>query len=682
MINTSDPFYYKWNQWIFLKFYEKGLAYRKKAAINWCPSCDTTLANEQVVNGKCWRCSTDVEVRVKEQWYFKITQYAQDLLKGLTDLKGWPEAVKIQQENWIGRSEGAIVDFEIENSDFTIPVFTTRPDTLFGATFLLMAPQHPDVLEITAQSRKQEAKKFINATVISSIEDKQEKEKNGVYLGVDAVNPLNGKTIPVYVANFVFMEYGTGAIMSVPAHDQRDFEFAKKYGIEIIEVIRGSESKYDGESAYEGEGILVNSGQFDGLPSQEAKKRITDFLESNKIGRYCIQYKLRDWLISRQRYWGTPIPILYCPECGTVPVKEEDLPVQLPKDVEFTGKGNPLKTSPGFKYAGCTKCGGQAHRETDTMDTFVDSSWYFLRYINPGQSDRPFNTEDANAWLPVDQYIGGIEHAVLHLLYSRFFTRALKDLGLVGFKEPFRNLLCQGMVLKDGVKMSKSKGNTVDPQDIIEKYGADTARMFILFASPPEKDLDWSDEAVRGAYRFLMKLWSMVGEETKASSSGKDLSDDFKYKLHKTIKDVTEDISREFHFNTAIARIMELVNEIKNHQPGSAPRREGLKAAVSLLGPFAPHIASQMWETLGNETLDSEPWPEYNEKILQRKRTVVVPVTVNGKLRAKIEVEPDTADKDILDSAKRNDKIVPFVTDKKIIKEIYIPGKIINLVVK
>ncbi len=686
LICTSDPQYYRWNQWIFLKFLERGLAYRKKAAINWCPACQTTLANEQAENGFCWRCSSKVEVRIKKQWYFKITDYAEELLEGLDSLQGWPEAVKIQQKNWIGKSEGAIVNFKLEESDYSLQVFTTRSDTLYGATFILIAPEHPDVMEI-ARGKIQKIKEFIDKTVLSSIKDKELKEKEGIYLGVNAVNPLNGRVIPVYAANFVFMEYGTGAIMSVPAHDQRDFEFAKKYDLDIIEVIRGTEEKYDGSKAYEGEGILINSGQFNDIPSIESKKEITDFLEKKGTGCHSVQYKLRDWLISRQRYWGAPIPVVYCPECGIVGVKENDLPVNLPEDVKFTGLGNPLETSENFKYTKCPDCNRQAERETDTMDTFVDSSWYFLRYINPEEDKAPFKTEDVNRWLPVDQYIGGIEHAVLHLLYSRFFTRALNDLGLVDFKEPFKNLLCQGMVIKDGAKMSKSKGNVVDPGDIIDKYGADTVRVFVLFASPPEKDLEWSDEGINGSYRFLKKLWNLVQDEANQPvPAGEFLhaGDGFNYILHKTIKEVTEDIIGEFHFNTAIAKIMELINEIKKYPSGSPQRKAGIRAAVSLIGPFAPYIASEMWEILGNnKPLDEEDWLEYDEKVIIKANKIIeLPVTVNGKLRARLTVESGLGREEIIKIAKENEKIKPYIENKKIIKEIYVPDKIINFVVR
>ncbi|MFW6172261.1 MAG: leucine--tRNA ligase [Elusimicrobiota bacterium] len=684
MVNTSDPDYYKWNQWIFLKFLKEGLAYRKKASINWCPKCMTTLANEQVEDGKCWRCSTRVEVKVKKQWYFKITEYAEALLDGLKKLKGWPEAVKCQQENWIGKSRGAVVKFKLKESDYEIDVFTTRPDTLFGTTFILVAPQHPDIMEI-AKGDKREIKEFINEVVVSSISQKEIKDKKGIYLGVDAINPLNGKEIPVYTANFVFMEYGTGAIMSVPAHDQRDFEFAKKYGLDIIEVIRGKDERYTGNEAYEGEGKLVNSEQFNGIHSKQAKQKITEYLEEKGIGESSVQYKLRDWLISRQRYWGTPIPVLYCEKCGIVPVPEEEIPIKLPRDVDFSGVGNPLKTSDSFKSGKCPVCAGKAERETDTMDTFVDSSWYFLRYVNPRENTRPFDTDDVNKWLPVDQYIGGIEHAVLHLLYSRFFTRALKDLNLVSFEEPFKNLLCQGMVLKDGAKMSKSKGNVVDPEEIINKYGADTARIFILFASPPEKDLEWSDEGVRGAYRFIKKLWNIVMEESEINHTVDDqVNDEFKNLLHTTIKAVTLDISKDHHFNTAIARIMELTNELRRYKPGSVERKKGIETAVSLLGPFAPHAASEMWELLGkNGILDHQKWPEYNEETIRKTTGLIeIPVTINGKLRSKINIEKNEKKETVFKKARNDENIKSYLKDKDILKEIYVPGKIVNFVIK
>ncbi|MFH1238597.1 MAG: leucine--tRNA ligase, partial [bacterium] len=507
LVITCRPEYYHWNQWIFLKFYQKGLAYKKKAPINWCPKCKTVLANEQVIQGKCWRCDSKVEVKDLEQWFFKITAYAEELLNDLGKLEGWPERVKIMQKNWIGRSVGTMVNFPLKDSRDSLSIFTTRPDTLYGVKFMTFAPEHPKVQELISGTKyEKEVQKFINRVVI---EDKfsradEDKEKEGVFIGRYAVNPLTGEEIPIYVANFVLMEYGTGAIMAVPAHDQRDFEFAKKYNIPIKVVINppGEELPVGQmKQAYVEAGIMTDSAQFSGMNSSEAIEKITEYLEQKSWGKKTVQYKLRDWLISRQRYWGTPIPIIYCDKCGMVGVPEDELPVKLPKDVKFTGRGNPLATSETFVNCKCPKCKGKARRETDTMDTFVDSSWYFARYCDPQNNRTPFAKDKVNYWMPVDQYIGGIEHAILHLLYARFFTRALRDLGLYEIDEPFQRLLCQGMVIKDGAKMSKSKGNVVSVDDMVNKYGADTARLFILFASPPERDLEWSDEGVEGAWR-------------------------------------------------------------------------------------------------------------------------------------------------------------------------------------
>ncbi len=682
MINTSSSEYYGWNQWIFLKFLEKGLAYRKKAAINYCPGCRTTLANEQVEGGKCWRCSSEAELKIKKQWYFKITSYAQKLLDDLNQLGGWPKAVKTQQKNWIGRSPGALIKFKIEGSDRYIDVFTTRPDTIFGATFILIASRHPDIMDL-AQGEKDKIKKFIDSTASEGGERSCDKEKRGIYLGIDAINPLTSEKIPVYSANFVFMEYGTGCIMCVPAHDQRDFEFAQKYGIPVKEVIKPCSGGAEADGAYEGEGVLVNSGKYDGIKSSQARKIITEYLKKSGVGEFSIQYKIRDWLISRQRYWGTPIPVIYCEDCGTVPVKYSDLPVELPTDVEFSGSGNPLETSRTFKKAPCPRCGKEGIRETDTMDTFVDSSWYFLRYINPDLKDVPFKPSDADRWLPVDQYIGGIEHAVLHLLYARFFTKALKDLGMTSISEPFKNLLCQGMVLKDGIKMSKSLGNVVDPQEIIERYGADTARIFVLFASPPQKDLEWSDEGVRGASRFLQRLWNMAAEEPEVPDTGEP-EGSFLNMLHTKIKEVTFDIKENFQFNTAIARIMELVNETASLKPGSSARQQALKAAVQLLEPFAPHISEEMWEMMGGAgPLSAQPWPEYSDEIISRTAgKLEIPVTINGKLRAKIKINPGQAPEKVLKFAKEDETVLKYIKGGKLVKEIYVPDKIINLVVK
>ncbi|HDD46401.1 MAG TPA: leucine--tRNA ligase, partial [Candidatus Aenigmarchaeota archaeon] len=501
-IRTCDPDYYKWNQWIFLQFFKRGLVYRKKAPVNWCPSCQTVLANEQVIEGKCWRCKTKVTQKELEQWFINIRKYANELLKGLEKLKGWPERVKIMQENWIGKSEGAEIEFKIEGSNKSIKIFTTRPDTIYGVTFMVFAPEHPMVRELVKGTEyESKVEEFIERVRAESLAERtdESKPKEGMFIGRYAINPVNGERVPIYIGDFVIYEYGGGAVMAVPAHDQRDFEFAKKHGIEIKVVIRPGDKELKAEEmerAYVDDGIMVNSGKFNGMHNREAMKKIVEYLEELGVGKAKVEYKLRDWLISRQRYWGTPIPIIYCEKCGVVPVKEEDLPVLLPDDVKFTGKGNPLQTSKTFLNVSCPKCGGKARRETDTMDTFFDSSWYFFRYCSPNTSNAPFDKEAVEYWCPVDQYIGGIEHATMHLIYARFFTKALRDLGLVSIDEPFTNLLTQGMVIKDGAKMSKSLGNVVDPGEMIEKYGADTVRLFILFASSPEKELEWSDKGI------------------------------------------------------------------------------------------------------------------------------------------------------------------------------------------
>jgi leucyl-tRNA synthetase len=696
LVITAAPEYYRWNQWIFLKFYEKGLAYRKKAPINWCPQCNTVLANEQVVNGKCWRCETSVEIKSLEQWFFKITDYADELLEDLKKLKDWPERVKIMQENWIGRSYGTLVNFKLKDSDSLIPVFTTRPDTLYGATFMTFAPEHPMVLEFIAGTKyEKKVKDFINKVVI---EDRftrtgENREKEGMFIGRYAINPLNGDEIPIYVANFVLLEYGTGAIMAVPAHDQRDFEFAKKYHIPIKQVIvPPQEEPYTGEDmerAYEGEGIMVNSAQFNGLSSQEAREKITQYLVQKGWGKKTVQYKLRDWLISRQRYWGTPIPIIYCEKCKIVPVPEEDLPVELPSRVEFTGRGNPLANCSEFVNCKCPKCGGPAKRETDTMDTFVDSSWYFARYCSPQFKKLPFDKEEVKYWMPVDQYIGGIEHAILHLLYARFFTKALRDLGLYEIDEPFEKLLCQGMVIKDGAKMSKSKGNVVSVDEITQKYGADTARLFILFASPPEKDLEWSDEGVQGCYRFLNRIWNLVREiESKHNGTVvetlKEEEKELRRITHSTVKKVTEDIEN-FHFNTAIASIMELLNGIYNYlrrRGNNSLVEESVEKLILLLSPFAPHICQELWEVLGNrQSIIKQSWPEYDPEAIKQEEMLIV-IEVNGKVRSKVEVPVDLEEEEIKERAQLEERVRRYIKDKKIKEIIYVPKRLVNIVVE
>jgi leucyl-tRNA synthetase len=699
-VTTCKPEYYKWNQWFFLKMYEKGLVYRKHSYVNWCPSCMTVLANEQVIDDGCWRCDTKVIQKKLEQWFFKITNYAEELLKACDELTGWPEKVVLMQKNWIGKGEGLEVDFLIKDSTEKLKIFTTRPDTLFGVTFMCLAPEHPLAERLVEDNDELERLKSKYG---------KEDEKVGIFTGHYAINPLNNEEVPIYVANFVIMEYGTGAIMSVPAHDQRDYDFAKKYDIPIKVVIvpegyKGEIRNLILEEAYVDDGILIDSGQFSGLSSEMARKEITRFVEEKGWGKAVVNYKLRDWGISRQRYWGTPIPIIYCKDCGIVPVPEDELPVVLPEDVKITGKGgSPLLESESFIKVKCPKCRGDARRETDTMDTFVDSSWYFIRYcFEKGEVDLVKRLKEkgseVNYWMPVDQYIGGVEHAVLHLLYSRFFVRVLRDFGLISISEPFQNLLTQGMVIKDGAKMSKSKGNVVDPNYLVEKYGADTSRLFTLFAAPPEKDLDWSDKGVEGAYRFLNRVWSIVYKNLqmlKEVKIGRDsidvsvLSEDglrlFR-KTHQTIKKVTLDIERDFHFNTAIASLMELVNELSVFKAEAKEDKEVFRFSVEnlliLLFPFSPHISEELWEAIGNKpSLLQQRWPAWDESVATEDYVELV-IQVNGKLRSKMMIPKDTSDDEIKRIALEDKKILGIVSGKKIKKMIVIKGKLINIVIE
>lgn len=721
-VTTCSPGYYRWNQWFFLKLLEKDLAYKRSSFVNWCPSCATVLANEQVIDGGCWRCDTPVIQKELEQWFLRITRYAEELLRGCDELAGWPERVVAMQKNWIGKSEGAEVDFPVEGRGEKIRIFTTRPDTLFGVSFMCLAPTHPLAEGLVADKEG-----------LAGIKAKYGKveEKEGLFTGHYAVNPLNGERIPIYVANFVLMEYGTGAIMSVPAHDQRDFEFAKKYNLPVkVVIVPGEGGEREGhalESAYEGEGILVNSGPFSGLESGAAKERIIRHIEDSGPGKRMINYKLRDWGISRQRYWGTPIPVLYCERCGVVPVPEKDLPVVLPEDVHFTGKGgSPLQESEKFLRAVCPACGGQARRETDTMDTFVDSSWYFIRYCSRKDEDA-LDRKNISYWMPVDQYIGGIEHAVLHLLYSRFFTRVLRDLGITGYGEPFRNLLTQGMVCKetwrcpehewlfpeqveDGKcalcgkiaekgrveKMSKSRKNVIDPDALIQRYGADTLRLFSLFAAPPERDLEWSDKGVEGAYRFLNRVWGIVyryrdevrgagREEGEGLPPLSDQASRLLRKTHQTIRKVTEDVEREYHFNTAIASLMELVNELSAYTPQEtedrAVLRISLKNVLLLLAPFAPHLSEELWEALGEEgSIFGHPWP-VGDEVLAREEEVDLVVQVNGKLRAKLMVPAGLPDEEAQKRALGDPKIAEIIDGKQVKKVVVVKGRLVNVVV-
>jgi len=679
VIITCEENYYRWNQWFFLKFLEKGLAYRKKAPINWCPSCKTVLANEQVHNGKCWRCEAEVEIKSLEQWFLKITSYAEELLNDIETLD-WPERVKLQQKNWLGKSEGVRIKFPLETEGF-VEVFTTRPDTLWGATFMAISCNHP-VLEKIAENQKEEIE---NLKKIALTQSEEEKEKHGVKLSVKAINPVTGEKIPIFAANFVLMEYGTGAIMCVPAHDKRDFAFAKKYNLPIRVVINPPGENLNPEKmqeAYVEEGIIVNSGKFNGKNSKEAISEIIDFLEEKKLGRREIQWKLRDWLISRQRYWGTPIPVVYCEKCGIVPVPENELPVKLPQNVRFTGSGNPLEKCQEFVNTKCPKCSSPAKRETDTLDTFFDSSWYFLRYLDSKNENLPFDPKIANKYMPVDQYIGGIEHATMHLIYARFFTKVLRDLGLLKTGEPFKKLLCQGMVIKDGAKMSKSKGNVVSVDDILENYGADAGRLFILFASPPERDLEWSDEGIKGCVRFLNRFWQLVQfafSDEKGEKLPQKEKDLLKLNLSRTIKKVKDDL-KNFQFNTAIAAIQELLNfvqKLKNLYSNFEELKETSKILVQLLHPFAPFITMELAQSF---EIPLNKFPEYDEKIIKSSQKEVV-IQVNGKLRGKIFANESESKDDLLKKALEKEKIKKFITGE-IVKTVYIPGKILNIVVK
>ncbi len=713
-ITTCRPDYYQWTQWFFLKMYERDLAYRKRSAVNWCPKCQTVLANEQVIDGACWRCDTAIIQKELEQWFLRITAYAEELLAGCDRLTGWPERVLTMQRNWIGKSEGAEVTFPLQGRDDTITIFTTRPDTLWGATFMSLAPEHPLVERLTTGSpQAAEVRAFVERTsrLEKAARTAEEFEKEGVFTGVYAINPLTNRPIPIWVANFVLMEYGTGAVMAVPAHDQRDFEFAKKYRLPITVVIQNPDRTLNATTmteAYVDEaGWMADSGAQTGLSQPDGKRAIIDHLVAHNLGARSVHYRLRDWGISRQRYWGTPIPMLYCDRCGVVPVPVEQLPVVLPRDVPFTGKGgSPLRESQTFLETNCPRCGGTARRETDTMDTFIDSSWYFLRYTSPRETDRPFRPEAADYWMPVDQYIGGIEHAVLHLLYSRFFTKVVRDLGLTTADEPFTNLLTQGMVIKDGAKMSKSKGNVVDPNQIIERYGADTARLFSLFAAPPEKDLEWDDHAVEGASRFLNRVWRLICDGADRARAARRLppfdpqhasprAQALLRALHQTIHKVTTDLDQDFQFNTAIAALMEFYNllsqwETEGHAAATSTDGEAGEAAahaaalntlVLLLAPFAPHLAEELWRQLGHPaSVFGERWPEAEPRWLKDELITIV-LQINGKLRSQLQVPPELDEAEIQSRAMADPKLQPWIEGKTIRKRIYVPGRLLNLVV-
>lgn len=698
---TCDKEYYRWNQWFFLKLYQKKLAYRKQAPANWCPTCETVLANEQVVNGGCYRCETPVVQKDLTQWFLRITSYTEELLEGINKLEDWPPTVKKMQINWIGKSEGVEIKFKLERDSQEIPVFTTRPDTIFGATYLVLSPEHPWVKKIVQENPSlRERVEVMKRQQLT----RGEVEKTGLSSGWWAINPMNGERIPIWIANYVLMQYGTGAIMAVPAHDQRDFDFAQRYDLPIRVVIRPPDFNVSLgrlEKAYVDEGEVINSGQFNGISSQKARQVISRWMERQGIGSRRINYKLRDWCISRQRYWGTPIPIIYCENCGVVPVPEKDLPVVLPLNIEITGKGgSPLAKIPSFVQCQCPQCGGMAHRETDTMDTFVDSSWYFIRFTSRKNEYLPYSREEANYWMPVDQYIGGIEHAILHLLYSRFFTKAMRDMGLLSVEEPFQRLLTQGMVIKDGAKMSKSKGNVVDPEKMIEKYGVDTLRGFILFAAPPQIDLEWREDGLEGINRFLRRVWRLVDQKWERSKgyllekNGPQLTSlyssiqgeeekELQRRVHRAIKKVSGDIEESFHFNTALACLMELLNFLYQFpQPVSGVFQEALIVLVLLLFPFTPHICQELWERMGySGDLSSQPWPLWRDEYLQKKEVILV-IQVNGKVRDRIVVRIGESSKEIEQKALDQPGVNRHLKGKRIQRIIHVPGRLLNIVVE
>ena len=702
-VETCRPEYYRWTQWLFELFYKKGLAYKKKASVNWCDTCGTVLANEQVIDGKCWRCDSDVVKKDLSQWFLKITDYADVLLDDLKELKGWPERVKTMQDNWIGRSEGLEFSIDVPALGEKLAVYTTRPDTAYGITFVALAAEHPIVEKLLQDNPKAaEIQAFCTkARNQSDLErTSSESEKEGIFTGVYAINPFNGNKVELWVTNYVLADYGTGAVMGVPSGDQRDWMFAKKYNLPIILTLQPKDSELkleDMTAAYtDKDGVLVNSGKFTGMEMHKAMSAIIDEAEAQGFGKRKVNYRLRDWLISRQRYWGAPIPVIYCPHCGEVLVPEEELPVRLPEDVKFEqGSVSPLAQSESFVNCTCLKCGGPAKRETDTMDTFICSSWYYLRYTDPHNAEKPFARDKVNYWAPVDQYIGGIEHAILHLLYSRFFTKVLRDAGLVDFNEPFKNLLTQGMVIKDGSKMSKSKGNVVSPEEIIAKYGADTARLFILFAAPVERDLEWSDQGVEGAYRFLNRVWRIVGhfEETiKGASDTYDVSaltgeeKDLRRILHVTIQKVTDDISDRFMFNTAISSVMELVNAFYAFQD-STTVNAGLVREVSLniikmLAPFAPHMTEELWSRIvGGGSVHQQQWPKYDAAAMVQAEIEIV-LQINGKVRDKIVIAADLGREEMQQAAMAQPRVQELTAGKTIVKTICVPGKLVNIVVK
>lgn len=702
-LSTCDAEYYKWNQWIFIKMFERGLAYKKASSVNWCPDCETTLANEEVINGACWRCKTVVVQKDLEQWYLKITQYAPNLLEDLKKLDQWPSRVRAMQENWIGKSYGVEILFKVKDFKEIISVFTTRPDTIFGATYVVLAPEHPLVKKLTTGTPQEKAVlDFIDKTAnkSKSLRMSGDQRKEGLFIGRHAINPVNNESIPIFIGDYVLMEYGTGAIMAVPTHDQRDFEFARQHQLPMRIVIEDAQNPSitvdQMSQAYEEEGVLVNSGEFNKISNEKAKKKIAEWMQLKGFGKISIHWRLRDWLISRQRYWGTPIPMIYCPACGVVPVPFHQLPVELPKDVEITGEGgSPLAKVRSFVECVCPKCGKPARRETDTMATFFDSSWYFLRFCSPRNNEEIFDKKDAQYWMPVDQYIGGIEHAILHLLYARFFTKFLKDLDLISTDEPFTRLLTQGMVLKDGEVMSKSRGNTVDPDEVLSQYGADTLRLFILFAAPPEDQLEWNSDGLEGNWRFLNRIFQMVEKRYKRVvepdlDKTRDVQDEELERVRNTaIKKVTQAFDEGYKFNTAISQIMILANSVDKYQANNSryPIKDfllnkAIETLVLLLAPFTPHVAEEMWQMMGKTetTVSRVAWPTFDENALKTS-AIVIAVQVNGRVRAQIQVTPDMSQEELRKICLADPGVAKYAQSDAIKKFIVVPNKLVSIVV-
>jgi leucyl-tRNA synthetase len=701
-IATHTPEYYRWTQWIFLQLFERGLAYRTEAAVQWCPKDATVLANEQVIDGRCERCGTEVIQKKLEQWFFKITDYADRLLADFDTLESWPEHVITMQRNWIGRSEGAEVVFRNSEVDLDFPVFTTRPDTLFGATFFVLAPEHPQLEKLVAGTPAEAAvREYVDRVGRESAEERgaEDREKTGVPLGRSVINPVNGEEIPMFVADYVLMEYGTGAIMAVPGHDSRDYDFAQAFGLPVVRVIEGDDPEASGDGPdglpFTGDGPMVNSGRFDGQNNRDAYASMVEWLGEEGRGKTAVNYRLRDWLLSRQRYWGAPIPIVYCDECGMVPVPEDQLPVELPEIEDYSPHGqSPLAAATDWVTTTCPKCGGVARRETDTMDTFVDSSWYYIRYLDPHNTEAPFGREAAGHWMAVDQYIGGVEHAILHLMYARFVVKALADLGHLEVQEPFASLFAQGMITRDGAKMSKSRGNTVSPAEYVERYGADTSRTYVCFMGPPERGGDWSDEGVEGVNRFLSRLWRLCDEVEERTAPGGDpaaTEGDARAlvaKAHWSIDKATHDFERGFQFNTVISAVMELVNDayrlkdgLYGDPGGDAALRFAVATAASLIFPFAPHLGSEVYERITGERVWEQPWPAADEAMLVSD-TVEIVVQVNGKLRDRIAAPAAATEAEILALAKAGEKVSRHLDGQQIVKEIVVPGKLVNLVVR